>query len=336
MSRRPLAATTEAVNPDSFLDIVASVVSIMIIMVVMEGSRIKNAPVSLAIASDPDQVELQHELAAEQSVRGDVLKMQEAIRQFAGLRAVRGMQRDLLATTVAAVEQKIQDHRQRLDARQRQKFDLARDLTEAKRQLNQLAQERVEAENAEPAPTKVESYPTPISRPVDNHEVHFLLTGGKIVYVPMAKLIEAFQADARRKAYKLLETPEITETLGPEGGFRLRYTLERHRTTPEEARATGRMGTLVRLRQWTLLTLGDLPGETVEECLREGSKFQTVLGTLHPGRHTITLWTYPDSFPAYRQIREELYRRGFTSAARPLPQGLPISGSPEGSKSAAQ
>ena len=29
---------TEAVNPDSFLDIVASVVSIMIIMVVMEGS----------------------------------------------------------------------------------------------------------------------------------------------------------------------------------------------------------------------------------------------------------------------------------------------------------
>jgi hypothetical protein len=145
-----------------------------------------------------------------------------------------------------------------------------------------------------------------------------------------------FQAEAGRKVYKLRETPEITETVGPEGGFRLRYTLERHTTTAEEARAAGRGGTIVRLRQWTLLAIDNLPGESVEEAFSEGSKFLSVLAGVNPGRHTITLWTYPDSFETYRQIRRELYHRGFSAAARPLPQGVPISGSPEGSKSAAQ
>jgi hypothetical protein len=64
---------TEAVNPDSFLDIVASVVSIMIIMVVMEGSRIKNAPIQAAIQSDPLTAELKKDVLEEQSLKGDIL-----------------------------------------------------------------------------------------------------------------------------------------------------------------------------------------------------------------------------------------------------------------------
>ena len=39
---RPIPQHGEPVNGDSFLDIVASVVSIMIIMVVMVGMKIKN------------------------------------------------------------------------------------------------------------------------------------------------------------------------------------------------------------------------------------------------------------------------------------------------------
>ena len=50
---RPVPQHAEPVNGDSFLDIVASVVSIMIIMVVMEGMRIKNAPVKVAIPANP-------------------------------------------------------------------------------------------------------------------------------------------------------------------------------------------------------------------------------------------------------------------------------------------
>ena len=46
--------------------------------------------------------------------------------------------------------------------------------------------------------------------------------------------------------------------------------------------------------------------------------------------------SYQDSFASFRRIKKELYKMGFSVAARPLPVGTPISGSPQGTKSAAQ
>ena len=78
-----------------------------------------------------------------------------------------------------------------------------------------------------------------------------------------------------------------------------------------------------------------LAGETVADALRSSSRFRGVLGGVKPDT-TITLWCYPDSFAAYRQIREELHRLGIPTAGRPLPEGAPIGGSTEGSKSVVQ
>jgi hypothetical protein len=64
--------------------------------------------------------------------------------------------------------------------------------------------------------------------------------------------------------------------------------------------------------------------------------FHRQLRELNSQDTTITVWTYPDSYPEFRQLKEHLYQRGFLSAARPLPHGHPIGGSPHGSKSAAQ
>ena len=50
----------------------------------------------------------------------------------------------------------------------------------------------------------------------------------------------------------------------------------------------------------------------------------------------MTLWTYPDSFEMYRDLKTELYKLGYPTAGRPLPAGEPIAGSPSGSKSSAQ
>ena len=53
-------------------------------------------------------------------------------------------------------------------------------------------------------------------------------------------------------------------------------------------------------------------------------------------RATVTLWIYPDSFSLYRRLREDLTEQGFSVAARPLPEGMTIRGSPMGTQSAAQ
>ena len=60
------------------------------------------------------------------------------------------------------------------------------------------------------------------------------------------------------------------------------------------------------------------------------------INRISPSRATITLWIYPDSFGLHRRIRNDLVERGFSVAARPLPEGLAIRGSPLGTQSAAQ
>ena len=76
--------------------------------------------------------------------------------------------------------------------------------------------------------------------------------------------------------------------------------------------------------------------QSVERALAQDSQFSQVLRDPRAKDATITIWTYPDSFDAFRQIKKELYRMGFAVAARPLHEGASIGFSPEGTKSAAE
>jgi hypothetical protein len=333
---RPTPQHGEPVNSDSFLDIVASVVSIMIIMVVMVGMRIKNTPVTVAIPANAATDELEKEAATEESLRGDIAKISEQTRSVQSENVRRGLQRNMLATMVTAVEQKIQERRQTLDTAKQANFDRARGLSESKFQIEQLNRQLDEAANAPAAPIVVESYPTPLSHAVDGPEAHLLISNGRVIFIPLEALLQQFQAHAKRNVYKLADQPEITDTIGPIEGFRLRYTLERHDVSLDELKATGRGGSYARLRRWSLIPMSNELGEPVRLALEPTSDFRSKLSKILPGRTTITIWVYPDGFEAFRQIRKELYRQNYAIAARPLPTGEPIAGSPEGSKSAAQ
>ena len=335
---RVVYGEAEAINTDSFLDIVASVVSIMIIMVLMVGLRIKNMPVDLtaSIPGEPPSEEAAKDVAVERSLRQDVLKTTAEIQRVGQEALVRKQQRDALALAVAAKEHNIEAKRQQLDAQGRQNFDLQRGLADAKFQLEQLDHQRTALENAPPEAIAVESFPTPLSHTVDGNELHFQLRNGRLAELPMARLVARFKSDAEHQIYKLRDRPEFTETTAPEGGFRARYTIVRHDVTGEEAAETHRRGAYPVLKILTFIPMSDDLGETVDEALRENSQFRLTLADARPASTTITIWTYPDGFDAFRRIKRELYRLGFATAARPLPQGKFISASPDGSKSAAE
>jgi hypothetical protein len=90
------------------------------------------------------------------------------------------------------------------------------------------------------------------------------------------------------------------------------------------------------LKGWELIPEYDNRGETYEAASNPISEFTRAINRINPNRATLTLWVYPDSFGLYRRIREDLSQRGFSVAARPLPEGLAIRGSPMGTQSAAQ
>jgi hypothetical protein len=70
--------------------------------------------------------------------------------------------------------------------------------------------------------------------------------------------------------------------------------------------------------------------------MQNNSEFRRVLAGADPKTTTVTLWTYADSFSEFGKLKKMLYELGYATAARPLPPGQPIGGSPDGSKSAAQ
>ena len=77
-------------------------------------------------------------------------------------------------------------------------------------------------------------------------------------------------------------------------------------------------------------------GTSLNEALKEGSGFSQRIARLAPRKHTISIWVYPDSFAEYNRLKKWFYQRGFQIACWPIPQGQPISGGPNGSRSIAQ
>jgi hypothetical protein len=144
------------------------------------------------------------------------------------------------------------------------------------------------------------------------------------------------KASAKRQINTLLTQPAFSDTVGPIGGFRMRFTIVRRQASRETQLRTGQSGMHAELLRWTLAPASLQLGETVDEALAERSRFRAVLSGYRPGRTTVTVWTYEDGFSSFRVLKKELYLLGFDTAARPLSIGMPISGSPDGSRSAAQ
>ena len=93
---------------------------------------------------------------------------------------------------------------------------------------------------------------------------------------------------------------------------------------------------VVELDRFVMVPLDEFAGETVGEALRKGSNFRRKLGNWSPRTTIITVWVYPDSFGAFRELKASLHKIGFLTAARPIPADQLISGSPHGTRSAAQ
>jgi hypothetical protein len=333
---RRTAAESNAAGHDSFLDIVSNIVGILVILVMVVGLRVKNAPVS------PEQdkrlqmtkARLGQGQTTVMSLRNDVLELERQIQAVKSETSVQFKTRDELATLVTALEHEIQGSRSRLDARTQAEFDLRRRLSDAQAELWSLKAELSNAHAAQGSPKVVESYPTPLSQTVDDTELHFQLRRGRIAFIPLDRLIEKFKSEAQHKLYKLRDLPEVTDIVGPEGGFRFRYTLERRGSSLEEQLVTGHIR--IQLRRWTLIPVSDALGEPTDAAIDRASRFRSVLAGYHPDKTAVTIWVYPDSFADFRRLKKALFEMGFATAARPLPDGFPISGSPEGTKSAAE
>ncbi len=171
---------------------------------------------------------------------------------------------------------------------------------------------------------------SPVAKLAQGEEFHFEVRGDRVAFIDLERLLDRVKTDARVQLRLSNNTSSATGTVGPVGAFLIHYEVAR-----VDDGSNPRVGNYG-LSSWEIVPEHDLRGETFSTANGPASNFSRAIHRLNPARDVVTLWVYPDGFPLYRQLREDLHNRGFLVAARPLPAGMTIKGSPSGSSSSAQ
>jgi hypothetical protein len=347
MYRRRRHAREIQFSFDSFLDVVANVCGIIIrlILVAWVGARSYHAvaahktpeetPAAVQGADDPLAQALQRQRA---ELEQEQKRLLDQLRQHQQLQALNANEAEQL-TALHDTDTDLANQRRQIELAAKQHEATAQtaqlSLAELKERSQRLARELKDLES-QPAATKTLRYRTPISRPVHTDELHFECQGGRIGFIDL----QAFLVEIKRNLEdqtKLLKTQwEVSGVAGPVGAYRLRYTVDRERGPldlgGQPAGASFRYG----LAGWEVEPILATRGETVEEALTAGSQFRRLIEALDPEQGVVTLWVYPDSFALYRQLRDYLHEHNIEVAGRPMPLGLPIASSRNGTASRGQ
>lgn len=177
---------------------------------------------------------------------------------------------------------------------------------------------------------------TPISRSLkQQEELHFQLVENKVACVPLQELIEKLKTEAERHKEWLAKNQQHYGLAGPVQGFSLQYVLERVPMSSVDQARMGQGYYRISVSNFKVIPSEDVVMETMDEALQANSRFMKSLRRAPPDAN-MTFWVYPDSFKIYRRLQAAVHDLGFSVAARPLPPGVPICGSPNGTKSAGQ
>lgn len=372
MSRRAPKAELEF-GSDSFLDVVCNIVGILIILILITSYHAGNAPVTaemidalvaeevpvapaiespVAVAPAPVRLPEPETVVAEPVRPPDVPLSQELLQQRAKLLAeLESLQTEkrltdsrmnelseanrIASAQVNAVATTLRDEREAA-AKQREavKAQTAQ-LENSRQELNKLQEEIKIAENEKSPVKPVKHRVTPISKTVTGKEIHFRLAENRVAFVPIDELAERLRPQIERRKETLLKFKRQEGEVGPVAGFIMRYAVERDPVPVVSDLSGGRGMVRISVTRWEINPDPDLHTETPEQALKRGSAFLRTL-KMADVDCTLTFWVYPDSFDIFRQLRDFAYEEGFTVAARPLPHGVPIAGSPQGTRSAGQ
>lgn len=349
---------------DSFLDVLANIVGILIILIVAAAARMGRAPApsetspsasnepqianvpvpparaesdapAVAARPEPESDEPPPEIAAEIQSLTRRLAALDAKTAAADVRLTKfksesESSRKSLDDEVAMAEKqagKLREARLRV-AR------LEEALGERKQALSAILAEFEEAQNARPPSVEVKHHLAPISQEVTGEELHFRLSGGRVSAVPMKALEERVLWQLQRQKDWLASQGRHEGIVGPIDGYAMHFISSRKPLSNWQRQRFGYGA--YRLSASCIVTPEpDLVAETAEQALRRGSRFSMAVKGA-PDKAAMTFWVYPDSFHAFRMLQAACQAEGFIVSGRPLPDGVPIGSSDEGTRSAGQ
>lgn len=316
-----------------------NLVGILIILVMVIGAQAKSAIIKAdagqPTSEDPAIGEVANAKFAADQVERDVLALSHKIEEEQEVAELRRIERGQADLMVVAAQKTLEQRRALLAEADREDYDRRSGLLALRNEIEDLKRKRSAIDTSAPPVAVLEHLPTPMVKTVFGQEAHFRLQHGRITRLPWDELVARLKAEAASKVWKLRDSDSISETIGPVDGFRMKYTLKKVEYVLESKGGPTRQAG-VELDQFLLLPMTEDLGEPLATAIGKDSDFRSTLKTLDPNKTTITVWVYPDSFHQFRDLKQHLFKLGYLTASRPMPEGQPIGGSPTGSKSVSQ
>ncbi len=374
MSRSRRQPETLESGSDSFLDIIANIVGILIILIVIAGVRVSNAPISnevidevveelpaIAVVELPEPV-LSKVITPEPVIEFAITLGESSRFQSTGDDKLVIQNREIVKHLQAekkllvqlrqqeAKQQKIAAHLQdslKLTQKELSELELSKKSAAQKEIKEQsiaaglihniadLNQQLVEVQRDRKPGQAIEHSILPVSHLVDGQEWHFELRGGQVSYIPLDEFMDQMRTRIQQKVSWIAKYEVYEGMIGPIAGFHMKFRASRQKRTLSDELTYGAGRVMIGLDQWELVPSSDENRETAEQALRRNSLFRSELQRI-AHNDTITFWVYPDSFPLYQKLVKLVHHQHQQVAARPLPAGRKITGSPHGSRSVSQ
>ncbi|NOY41742.1 MAG: hypothetical protein GXP26_07900 [Planctomycetes bacterium] len=345
-------------SQDSFLDVIANVVGVLIILVMLVGVR---ASQRLLVADTPpadpsikvQQTDFQnanliHDMAALREeldqAKKQVFTSQSEIQKVAAQvirinheASQQDQQRNELVMHRALIEEDLENRRGKLDSKSQREFDVQRQLIDSQIKLEELTREQMALIAAPSTTEEIESVPTPLAKTVEDAAIHLRVKNGLVSIVPLEELLSQIEYRADDIRRRLQSRNKVVETIGPINGYRLRFTVaKRNGPGAISGPLVGQRQRVVLEQFAQILPTSERIGQNVEQALMPGAVLYKHLQDNQRQHPAVVVWLYTDSFEQFRPLKRKLWEMGFSLATRPLPPGAHIGASPHGTKSAAQ
>ena len=319
---------------DSFLDIVANLVGVLIILVVIVGAQATSVwnqvEPDAAIGDEITEVQQQIVRASNtvKKLQTDNHTLESDIKTQSTLAAVASERRHIALVNLEVVRQEVESQRKKLSAVQQQHFDQQRKRAELQQSLDGVIRESKVLSVSRPSIVSktIEHHPTPISQTVFTDIIHVRLSNGRLAVVPVDPLTELMQREWKVKAEKLRNQNGVSrtiETVRPIDDFRLQYELQAFKNR-------------ILLAGYHVIALTDRVGRPTAEMMQPGSSFTELLSKSVPEETTISIWMYPSELKEHRLLKNWLHEQGFKVASWLQDPGQSISFGPQGSHITAQ
>jgi hypothetical protein len=337
---------------DSFLDVVANVIGIVVRLILMAWVGARSYTAAMRDAEDPpDNVRaMTSPTPADDPAQSELERVRRELadarlRLLDRLGTLQLAERESRESQALLQERELQgrhllEQANRLGAELAGAEERAGQVVATAAELRKRGKDilqQIKTLESQPRQTQVLRYHTPVSRAVHADEMFFECRHGRVAFIDLPVFLQEIRAGLDGKAEALKSQWQVSSTTAQVGAFRLRYTVEREKSTLEGIGGGPVAGNYrYGMSEWTVEPLTDDRGESLEKALQNNSEFRQRVDGLDPQITVVTFWVYPDSFELFRRLRDHLYERDIEVAGRPLTDDSPIAASRHGTASRGQ